>query len=83
MAQDLDWLAQHLGHDMSIHREFYRLHKGTTELAKVSKLLLAVGSGNLDQMIGKGLTNMTVKDIVNISIGKMPIKDYWALIGLK
>lgn len=68
-AQDLDWLARHLGHNVSIHRECYRLHEGTTELTKVSKLLLAVDSGNLDKMIGKSLTDMTVEGIkVNISI---------------
>ena len=44
---DIDWLARHLGHDVRIHRKFYRLHHSTTELARVSKLLLAVDSGNL------------------------------------
>ena len=33
---DIDWLAQHLGHDVRVHRECYCLHHSTTELAKVS-----------------------------------------------
>ena len=38
----LNWLARHLGHDVRVHREFYRIHESTIEIAKVSKLLLAV-----------------------------------------
>ena len=50
---DINWLACHLGHDVSVHREFYRPHHFTTELAKVSELLLAVASGNLEKLIEK------------------------------
>lgn len=46
---DINWLACHLGHDVRVHREFYRPHHFTTELAKVSELLLAVASGNLEK----------------------------------
>ena len=66
-AQDVDWLARHLGDGVKIHREFYRLHEGTTESAKVSKLLLAVDLENLDEMISESLTHMTIEGIMNIS----------------
>lgn len=52
---ELDWLATHLGHDISVHRNFYRLQESTLELAKVSKLLVAVDEGNASQMAGKKL----------------------------
>ena len=26
---EVDWLACHMGHDLSVHREFYRLHEST------------------------------------------------------
>ena len=58
---DVDWLARHLGHDVRIHREFYRLHESTAELAKVSKLLMAVDSGNVKDVVGKNLAEMTVE----------------------
>ena len=38
----LEWLARHLGHDIRVHRDFYRLNESTIEIAKVSKLLLTV-----------------------------------------
>ena len=58
---DVDWLARHLGHDIRVHREFYRLHESSTELAKVSKLLLAVDSGNINKIAGKSLTDMSIE----------------------
>ena len=38
----VDWLARHLGHDIRVHREYYRLQTSTITLAKVSKMLIAV-----------------------------------------
>eukprot|EP00794_Sanderia_malayensis_P021033 gene21033-23086_t len=43
---ELEWLANHMGHDISVHREYYRLHDSTLELSKVSRLLLAVDEGS-------------------------------------
>ncbi|KAK3751113.1 hypothetical protein QZH41_016240 [Actinostola sp. cb2023] len=57
---DVDWLARHLGHDVRVHRDFYRLHESTAELAKVSKLLLAVDNGNLESLKGKTLAELNV-----------------------
>ena len=53
---------------MRIHREFYRLHHSTTELAEVSKLLLAVDSGNLETIVGKNLGDMSVEGTLTQSL---------------
>lgn len=55
---ELDWLARHMGHDIAVHREYYRLHDSTLELAKVSKLLLAVEEGNASKWQGKKLSEI-------------------------
>jgi len=52
---ELDWLARHLGHDIRVHREYYRLHDSTIELAKVGKLLYTVDEGKTSQWAGKSL----------------------------
>ena len=52
---ELDSLANFLGHDVSIHREFYRLPDDTIQLAKLSKLLLEVENGTISQHKGKTL----------------------------
>lgn len=54
---NLRWLADHLGHDLSVHREYYRLRDSTIELTKVSRLLLAMDEGN------KGLVGKKLSDI--------------------
>lgn len=43
---ELDVLAQFLGHDIRVHREFYRLPEATVQVAKVSKLLLMMERGD-------------------------------------
>lgn len=55
---DLDWLARHLGHDISTHREYYRLHDSTVELAKISKLLIAVEKCDPSSWKGKSLDSI-------------------------
>lgn len=52
---EVDWLARHLGHNIRVHRDFYRLHESTIEIAKVSKLLLTVDQGETRKFAGKTL----------------------------
>ena len=44
-----------LGHNISVHREFYRLPQDTLHLAKASRLLMAAESGQIAQFQGKSL----------------------------
>ena len=44
--KELDWLTQHMAHDIRVHHEYYRLHESTIELAKASKILAAVDKGS-------------------------------------
>ncbi|CAB3987135.1 uncharacterized protein LOC110043873 [Paramuricea clavata] len=66
-ATEMDWLARHLGHDITVHRNYYRLHESTLEIAKVSKLLLAVDKGKTSQLVGKSLTEIGIDDIPEFS----------------
>ena len=54
---ELDILAKFLGHDIRIHRKFYRLPQETLQVAKVSKLLLASEQGM------RGLERKTLDEI--------------------
>ncbi|XP_041815524.1 uncharacterized protein LOC121622685 isoform X2 [Chelmon rostratus] len=42
---ELDQLAKFMGHDIRVHREYYRLTENTLQLAKISKLLMAIELG--------------------------------------
>jgi len=57
---ELDILAGFLGHDLHIHRNFYRLPQDTLQLAKVSKVLLAYDKGNISDYKGKSLDEIQI-----------------------
>ena len=59
---ELDLLAGFLGHDIRVHRNYYRLPESTLEIARVSKLLLHVESGDLHRYKGKSLEEINVED---------------------
>ncbi|XP_045070682.1 uncharacterized protein LOC123484401 isoform X2 [Coregonus clupeaformis] len=64
---EMDQLATFLGHDIRVHREFYRLPESTLQLAKVSKLLIAIEKGRLPYLQGKGLDDIEVNPEVEMS----------------
>lgn len=55
-----DQLADFLGHDIRVHRQYYRLPQGTLQLAKMSKVLLAVEKGTLSQYKGQALDDIEI-----------------------
>ncbi|XP_039886432.1 uncharacterized protein LOC120732717 isoform X2 [Simochromis diagramma] len=64
---ELDQVADFLGHDIRVHREFYRLPVPTTQLAKISKLLLTLEKGHLSQIQGKSLDEIKIEDEIALS----------------
>lgn len=57
---ELDQLANFLGHDIRVHRQFYRLPEGTLQLAKISKVLMALEQGRLAEFKGKSLDDIAI-----------------------
>lgn len=51
-----------MGHNIAVHREYYRLPSNTIEVAKVGKLLLAMERG-IDKYKGCKLDDITLSDI--------------------
>lgn len=60
-GNELEWLAGHMGHDVNVHKHFYRLQDQTLELAKVSKLLLAIDEGKAGNLMGKRLDDIQLE----------------------
>jgi hypothetical protein len=61
-------LANHMGHSINIHKEFYRLQESTIEITKVGRLLAAVDSGSCL------ITSPTQQDEI-LEQGKVSTKD--------
>lgn len=63
---ELDQLANFLGHDIRVHRDYYRLPDATIEIAKISKLLLAMEKGTLANFQGKSLDEIEIEGMCMI-----------------
>jgi len=57
---EADQLADFLGHDIRIHRQYYRLPEETLQLAKISKVLMAMEKGTLSDYKGKKLDDIEI-----------------------
>ncbi|KAG5888311.1 hypothetical protein JTB14_015819 [Gonioctena quinquepunctata] len=57
---ELDSLAKFMGHDIRVHR----LSDGTTQLAKISKLLISLDKGDFNRLKGKNLDEIDIDDFV-------------------
>ena len=60
---EMGWLAKHMGHDIHIHKEFYRMQESTLEIAVVGNLLLAIDEGRAHQFKGKNLRDIKLDGI--------------------
>ena len=57
---ELEQVANFMGHDLKVHREFYRLPTNTIQMAKVSKLLLALDEGKIKSIKGCSLDDISL-----------------------
>lgn len=59
-AGELKWLANHMGHEVNVHEAVYRIHDSTIELAKISRLLMAVDHGVIGKFAGKRMQDINL-----------------------
>ena len=57
----LEWVANHLGHSLQVHRAFCRLPSEVLQVCKVSQLLLAAESGAVHQYADKTLEDINIR----------------------
>ena len=58
-----EWLAEHLGHTMGVHKSHYRMQEPVVEMAQLSRLLIAIESGNADQFVGRKLSDINMSGL--------------------
>ena len=66
---ELDVLANFMGHDIRVHREYYRLPENTLQTAKVAKILMLLERGQVNNLAGRNLEEINV----NLEGGYLPI----------
>ena len=55
---EVEQLCHHMGHNIKVHRHFYRLPEDALEITKVGKLLYAIEQG-VDKYKGRKLDEIT------------------------
>jgi hypothetical protein len=60
---EMEWLANHLGHNVNIHKDFYRMQSSTLEMAVIGNLLIAVDEGRARNFRVKNLRDITLQGI--------------------
>ena len=70
---ELDLLANYMGHDVRVHRQYYRLQDDVLQTSKLAKVFLLMDNGNLPQQKGKTLDEITqlLTNGDEISVGKL------------
>lgn len=58
-----------MGHELSVHRQYYRLQEDVIEMAKVSKLLIAAEEGKAHAFKGVQLDDINLEGITIFSHG--------------
>ncbi|KAJ8310494.1 hypothetical protein KUTeg_012359 [Tegillarca granosa] len=53
-----DILAKFMGHDIRVHRDYYRLPDSVYQLGKVTKILHAINSGSVSEFAGKNFEDI-------------------------
>ena len=61
---ELDVLARFLGHDIRVHREYYRLTDETIQVAKVAKLLINMEKGGHGLLPGQTLDTLEIESVL-------------------
>ena len=57
---ELDVLAQFMGHNIKVHRDYYRLPSEVLQTAKVAKLLMAIETGQQQRLTGQSLDDVYI-----------------------
>lgn len=58
-SHQLEWVTEHLGHSMQIHKLHYRQTSTIIERAQIAKLLLLQDSGRTEELRNKRLEDVS------------------------
>lgn len=54
----LEWVAEHLGHDLAIHKKFYRQSIDTVETTKIAKVMHLVDNCKMHEAVGLNIEDI-------------------------
>ena len=80
--QELQEVARHVGHELAVHWQYYHLQDDVVELAKVSKLLIAVKQGKAHRFAGRSLDDIDLsgRSIFVVTVSTVPHQNLCIII---
>lgn len=57
-GDELQLVADHMGHSLAMHTDVYRLQNSVLERTKVARVLLGLENGNMGQFRGRDLATV-------------------------
>lgn len=57
---ELKMVADHMGHNINIHTDIYRLQSSIIEKTKVARVLMAMENGNISKYQGRNLQEISL-----------------------
>ena len=62
-SPELKMLADHMGHNIDVHTDVYRLQSSILEKTKVARVLIAMENGNVHRFQGKRLEDISINGL--------------------
>ena len=60
-VSELKMIADHMGHNLNVHTDVYRLQSSLLEKTKVARVLIAMENGHLNKFKGKKLDAISIE----------------------
>ena len=62
-GNEIETLADFMGHSKDIHKRFYQLPSDVMQISKITKILIAMENGSIKSLGGKTLDEVEDKDL--------------------
>lgn len=62
---ELKLVADHMGHNLNIHTDVYRLQSSLLEKTKVARVLIAMENGCVENFKGKNIQDIPLDSMLN------------------
>ena len=62
-GEELQMVADHMGHSVTVHTDVYRLQSSVLEKTKVARALIALENGQLNKFAGRNLTSIQNEEL--------------------
>ena len=63
---ELKLVADHMGHNLNVHTDVYRLQSSLLEKTKVARVLIAMENGCVDKFRGKTIQDIPIDSMFNL-----------------